>query len=99
MQSATVPQWGEMADHPVSFQRGKRFTAISELGPAGGVWESINAALALCVRVRRESEPSLTVIDSQSVKLGRMGPKLVDGSGVVVRRKRHIAVDALGLVR
>jgi transposase len=44
-----------------------------------GVWESINAALVACVResVGRKSEPSLTVIDSQSVKLGQKGgPKL-----------------------
>ena len=44
-----------------------------------GIWESINAALVACVResVGRESEPSLTVIDSQSVKLGQKGgPKL-----------------------
>ena len=44
-----------------------------------GIWESINAALVTCVResVGRESEPSLTVIDSQSLKLGQKGgPKL-----------------------
>ena len=44
-----------------------------------GIWEAINAALVTCVResVGRESEPSLTVIDSQSVKLGQKGgPKL-----------------------
>lgn len=44
-----------------------------------GVWESINAALVACVResVGRKSEPSLTVIDSQSVKLGQKGgPRL-----------------------
>ena len=44
-----------------------------------GIWESINAALVAEVRksVGREAEPSLTVIDSQSVKLGQKeGPKL-----------------------
>lgn len=40
-----------------------------------GVWESINRSLVARIResVGRESEPSLTVIDSQSVKLGQKG--------------------------
>jgi len=42
-----------------------------------GVWEQINAALVQQVRVRegREPQPSLTIIDSQSVKLGQKGGK------------------------
>lgn len=40
-----------------------------------GVWEQINAVLVQQVRVRegREPQPSLTIIDSQSVKLGQKG--------------------------
>ena len=40
-----------------------------------GVWEEINMALVKSVRqsVGREAEPSLTIIDSQSVKLGQKG--------------------------
>jgi transposase len=40
-----------------------------------GVWEDINLALVKRVRqdVGREAEPSLTIIDSQSVKLGQKG--------------------------
>ena len=40
-----------------------------------GVWERINAALVQQVRVSegREREPSLAIIDSQSVKLGQKG--------------------------
>ncbi len=40
-----------------------------------GVWEEINMALVKCVRqsAGREAEPSLTIIDSQSVKLGQKG--------------------------
>jgi putative transposase len=67
-----------------------------------GIWESINAALVTEVRksVGREAEPSLTVIDSQSVKLGQKGGEEigVDGNKKVKGRKRHIAVDVLGLV-
>jgi transposase len=40
-----------------------------------GIWEAINQALVTMVRqsVGREAEPSLTIIDSQSVKLGQKG--------------------------
>jgi transposase len=40
-----------------------------------GVWEDINRALIEDVRqaVGRDAEPSLTIIDSQSVKLGQKG--------------------------
>ena len=40
-----------------------------------GVWEEINAALVRQVREAegREAEPSLIIIDSQSVKLGQKG--------------------------
>ena len=40
-----------------------------------GVWEEINLALVKSVRqaVGREAEPSLTIIGSQSVKLGQKG--------------------------
>jgi transposase len=40
-----------------------------------GIWEDINQALVSVVRqsVGRAAEPSLTIIDSQSVKLGQKG--------------------------
>jgi len=40
-----------------------------------GIWEDINLALVKRVRqaAGREAEPSLTIIDSQSVKLGQKG--------------------------
>ena len=40
-----------------------------------GIWEQINSVLVQQVRVSegREAEPSLTIIDSQSVKLGQKG--------------------------
>jgi transposase len=40
-----------------------------------GIWEDINQALVTVVRqsVGREASPSLTIIDSQSVKLGQKG--------------------------
>lgn len=40
-----------------------------------GIWEQINAVLVQEVRLAegREAEPSLAIIDSQSVKLGQKG--------------------------
>ena len=40
-----------------------------------GIWEQINTALVQQVRLRegRDAQPSLTIIDSQSVKLGQKG--------------------------
>jgi transposase len=40
-----------------------------------GIWEQINGVLVQQVRISegREPEPSLTIIDSQSVKLGQKG--------------------------
>lgn len=40
-----------------------------------GIWEHINHALVAEVRVRegRDADPSLAIIDSQSVKLGQKG--------------------------
>lgn len=42
-----------------------------------GVWEQINQVLVQRVRISegREADPSLAIIDSQSVKLGQKGAK------------------------
>ena len=67
-----------------------------------GLWEQINIKLAKKVRLKagRNEEPSLTMIDSQSVKTAKKrGPEQgVDGNKKVKGRKRHIVVDVLGLV-
>lgn len=51
-----------------------------------GIWEAINQELVRVVRqsVGREAEPSLTIIDSQSVKLGQKGGRK---SGLTVTRR------------
>jgi len=46
----------------------------------------------------RNAQPSLVIIDSQSVKLGQRGGTRLDGNKFVKGRKRHIVVDVLGLV-
>ncbi len=66
-----------------------------------GVWEKINTALREQLRVQegKASTPSAAIIDSQSVK-GSMnkGVQGFDGAKNIKGRKRHLAVDTLGLL-
>ncbi len=64
-----------------------------------GTWEQINTVLRERVReaAGRKAQPSLAIIDSQSVKTTEVGGEHgFDGGKKVNGRKRHITVDTMG---
>jgi transposase len=65
-----------------------------------GLWDQIVAILVMAVREAegKEAAPSVVIVDSQSVKTTEAGgPRGYDAGKKVKGRKRHIAVDTLGL--
>jgi putative transposase len=66
-----------------------------------GLWKKIHDSLVVTIRQidGREAQPSAAILDSQSVKTTEQGgPHGYDAGKKVNGRKRHILVDALGLL-
>jgi len=65
------------------------------------VWETIRHYLVMTLRESegREASPTAVIIDTQSVKTTEKGgPRGYDAAKKVKGRKRHVAVDILGLL-
>lgn len=69
---------------------------------ASGLIERLTDTLrrAACVEAGREPSPSAAIVDSQSVKTGRVGgpERGFDGGKQIKGRKRHIATDTMGFL-
>lgn len=66
-----------------------------------GVWQRLHDALVRLVRraAGKKSTPSATIIDSQSIRTAKGGEQRgCDGGKKITGRKRHLAVDTLGLI-
>jgi putative transposase len=86
---------------PKDFPKWKTVYGIFWLWRNDGTWQRIHAALRQKVRraAGKKSTPTVAILDSQSVRTAEGGEERgYDAGKKITGRKRHLAVDTLGLV-
>jgi putative transposase len=91
-------QWRQL---PLDFPKWKTVYTVFRRWRLAGLWEQIHNVLRQRVRrsVGKRSKPTAAILDSQSVRTAEGGEQRgYDAGKKITGRKRHLAVDTLGLV-